>query len=236
MDPISLIAGGISAIPSIYQMVIGNRQAKEGRNILRNLERPEKDVPDAVKTALTLAGQEYADQYMPGEGIMRNRVSASSASAVRAGQEGGNPLAVIGQIQANENKAMQNIGIASAERQRQDLGNYQNMLGVFGKYQDENWMFNKFAPYREKYNEAREMIGAGQQNTFSALDRLAAVGSTFMSTIGGNGVRVNPQATPQSAPPQPSYVASLFNQGINAANSDLSPQIQAMASLLGKQF
>lgn len=48
---------------------------------------------------------------------------------------------------------------------------------------------NKFAPYSMQYNEAREQVGAGQQNLFSALDRLASVGSTFLSSyVGGNGI------------------------------------------------
>ena len=224
-----ILSAAVSAIPSIFQGSVASKQMREGQELLRGLERPEKSVPTATQQALTLAAAEYADPTMPGENLMRNRVAASSANAISAAQEGGNPLAVIGKIQANQNKANQNIGIASAERQRLDSASYQNMLNVFGKYQDENWHYNKLAPYQEKYNEGREMIGAGQQNMFGALDRLASIGGTFMNTIGGNGIKV----TPTSAP-GPGAVPSMFASGIQAANNDMSPQILAMAQMLGR--
>lgn len=186
---IPAISAAASVIPSLFQAGVAARQMREGRETLRNLKRPEYETPSGFMSAMALSRQAAADPYMPGEAEMRNRAAQAGSNAFANAREVGNPLAVVGQIQANQARAMQNIGIASAEQQIREERNLQDMFGVYAKYQDQEWQMNKFAPYSMQYNEAREQVGASQQNLFSALDRLSAVGSTFLSSyVGGNGI------------------------------------------------
>jgi len=220
---IPAISAGISAIPSIFQAGVAARQMREGRETLRNLKRPEYETPSGFMSAMALSRQAAADPYMPGEAEMRNRAAQAGSNAFANAREAGNPLAVVGQIQANQARAMQNIGIASAEQQIREERNLQDMFGVYAKYQDQEWQMNKFAPYSMQYNEAREQVGAGQQNLFSALDRLSAVGSTFLSSyVGGNGITAG----------RGQAAAAALQSGTETGN----PVIQSAANVMTQGF
>jgi len=227
---IPAITAAVSAIPSIFQAGVAARQMREGRRTLASLERPEYETPSGVMSAMAIARQQAADPYMPGEAEMRNRAAQAGANAFANAREVGNPLAVVGQIQAGQGRAMQNIGIASAEQQVRDERNLQDMYGVYAKYQDQEYQMNKFAPYAQKYNEGREQVGAGQQNLFSALDRISAVGGTFMSAYGGQGVTAgaNPATAAATAMGQDSRAANMMSSGVQAIQSQIPPQFRNM--------
>lgn len=229
---VPILSAALGAIPSIYQGVVGARQLREGRRGLANLERPEYNIPTGIEQSLALAQQQAADPYMPGENIMRNRAAMATANAFRNASQAGNPMAVVGQLQANENRAMQNIGIASAEQQNADMRRLQDMYGIYAKYQDQQWQMNEFAPYAQKYNEFREQVGAGQQNIFGALDRVSAVGATFLNAYAGTGITPQPQSTGAAqaveAQNQNSLISNIFAQGIQGAAMQAAPLISRM--------
>ena len=146
-----------------------------GQRGIDNLERPVYDIPDAAKQSLAISKAAYADPRMPGESVANSRIGQTLSAYLRASRERSNPIGAVAMGVANANRAYNDLATQSAAYQRQDQQNLQQELGTYGQYQDQKWQLNKFAPYMDKYNEYREMLGAGQQNTFGAANGLSSI-------------------------------------------------------------
>lgn len=166
----------LAALPAVMQGVQGIGQMIAGRNKIKDLERPEYEIPAEVKQALAISRANYADPTMPGQQTMYDRNALASANAARASIEGGGGLSSLAGMAAAESQGAQNIGIAGANFQNQQELQYQGQLQNMADYKDQQFQINELAPYTEKYNEGREQIGAGQQNLFGALGSIAKVG------------------------------------------------------------
>lgn len=211
----------MQGIQGISQLISGGKARRESE---RN--RPVYEIPEATKQALALARANYADPFMPGEGRMLDRNSMAAANAARAAIEGGGGLSSIAGIQAAEARGAENIGIASANQQQQDLANFQGQLGNMANYADQEWQMNKYAPWADKYNEAKERIGAGQQNLFGALNSAANIGlgQAMMggkSNVNGTPGMSTPMFNPMTAAHETQHAVNTTNQ-FNGAYDSLS--------------
>jgi hypothetical protein len=174
----AIIAGLASAIPALYKTFSGINQVSKANTGLANLTRPTYNMPEEIARALRMTQQAYADPYMPGQGVMTDRAEQQAANAYAQSKESGNPFAAISQIQANANDQLQNIGVASANYQSQDFNRLLGMLQTVAGYRDTEFQMNKFAPYAEKSQEFRDMLGAGHKNIYGGLDQISgAVGN-----------------------------------------------------------
>lgn len=175
----------IGAIPAVSQGIQGINQINQGKKTLEGLVRPKYEIPSEIKSALTLSRQAYADPRLTGQGQAQNQIDATMANTVQQARDFGNPMQALSTIQANANAATNNLNVEAARQQERDLAGLQDMLGTMGKYQDQAWQMNKFSPYSDKYQEARQQVGAGQQNVYGALDKISSVGLSMLSGAGG---------------------------------------------------
>jgi len=186
MPPIPLLAA--AAIPAIAKGIYGLSQMSKGNNTLRNLERPQYEIPTAANEALGLSRQAYADPRMPGENVMYDRAALGASNALDGAAQMGGGIGSVAAILAQQNAQNQNIGIASANYQNAARQDYANALGQYANYQDAAWQMNKFAPYADKYAEARQQVGAGAQNAFAGLDAIGGLAAGYLGAKSG----VNP--------------------------------------------
>lgn len=188
--PLALIA----AVPGLIKAGYGISQMVRGNKGLKSLERPEYQIPEEELSRLALAQQSFASGQMPGASAMRDDVNASAANAASFAREGGSPLAALAAIQSRQQQGLRQVGIDNANYRDRQQQNYSAALADMGQQQDKAWQINKFAPYSDKYNEFREMSGAGMQNLFGGLDSLSAIGLDSLSAIGlqAFGNRVKP--------------------------------------------
>jgi len=126
--------------------------------------RPKYEIPDSAKQALGQARLLAYDQSAPGESRKMDAARLSSANAVRAAQEGGNALEAVAGIQGQENRAVQGILADSEMAQRKDMDDYMNLLLQMGGKEDMAFQMNEFAPYADKQNEMRDILGAATEN------------------------------------------------------------------------
>lgn len=201
----------LAAAPAVMQGVQGLAQWIGGKKAQREAEanRPQYEIPDAVSQAMAIARAQAADPFMPGEGRMSDRNSLAAVNAGRAAIEGGAGISAMAGIQAAEMAGAERIGIASAQDQRADMAAYQGQLGQYGGYQDQQWQMNKYAPWADKNNEAKERIGAGTQNMFGALNSLANIGLGQNMLSGGANVTPNVMAADTQSAVQ---ATQRFNQ------------------------
>lgn len=170
-----MVPGILGAIPSIYQFITGLNQTAQGKRDLAALERPQYEIPGAAKQSLAISKAMYADPRMPGQGRAESQIAQTLSNYAKASRETSNPLAGLAMAQANAGRSYNDLATNAAAYQQQDQRNLQQELGQYAQMQDQEWQMNKFAPYMDKYNEAREQIGGGQQNQFGGLNGMSAV-------------------------------------------------------------
>jgi hypothetical protein len=180
MPPLMIAGTALSMLPELYKTFQGIRQINQGKQGLAGLDRPEYSTPEAFKREMALSANAYANGTMPGETTMVDRANQSTANAFAQSTEAGNPFAMLAALSGQNQAAMQNIGVSSAQYQNQLQQQYQQMLGNYANYQDQEWQMNKFAPYKEKQQEYRDIYGAGQQNLYNGLSSLAGMGTRMM--------------------------------------------------------
>ena len=199
MVGLTALAGLLSAAPAIYQGIQGAKQIAQGRIGLARLgDRPQYELPQEVLQMAAMARANVADPYMAGENRMLDQVNQSAANAFAQSKEAGNPLAMLGDINANTNQSTNQIGIQSAQQQMLDQQNLSQQLQNLANYKDQQWQMNTFAPYQQKYSENRDLIGAGNKNLYDALGdaSTAAIQSFIKPAMAQQLLGSNPATIP----------------------------------------
>lgn len=178
--PLPLAAAAISAIPAIFQGVTGLIQRHKAKKGLKELKRPEYEIPPEAKAALALSQQEYGTD-MPGLAMATEQADIAAANAANVARLTPNSMGAIAMIQAQRQAAGRQVQQDNLAYRQMQSQRYQGALGQMADQQDKAWQLNKFAPYSDKYNELREMYGAGTQNIAGALDNLSGIGTMFAS-------------------------------------------------------
>lgn len=178
--PLSILGGLAAAVPGAYQLFQGMKQQGQARRGLRNLQRPEYKTPEEALRAMNIAQNRYADKFMPGQGSYMDRVEQQAANAFAQSSEAGNPFALIANIQGQAANQLRDINTQSMNMQMANEKAYQQALGQIADYRDQEWQINKFAPYRDKYNEFRDMYGAARKNIYGGLDSLSGIATGLL--------------------------------------------------------
>lgn len=157
------------------QVGFGAYQYIKGQAEMNNLKRPTYEIPSEVKANLTKAQlnaleglpeaqkKAYVSQIQQSAGAANNRVSG-----MKAGLEG-----MAGVYQNQINSFQQLLGQdAMAKRQNEQVltQQRQQMAG----YKDKAFEVNQMQPYKQEYNQAQAMMGAGLQNAMGGLQQGAA--------------------------------------------------------------
>lgn len=229
----------IAAIPSVFQAGVGISQMMKGRRTLNSLERPVYEIPGEAQSSLTLSKQAYADPYSTGEIRAQNNIGLAAANAYANARDGGQVGNLAPAIQARQSQGYNALQTQiEADRERR-LSGLQSNLDVMAKYQDQKWQLNEFAPYSDKYNEAREQVGAGEQNLFGGLNGLSSIGQMAMSGMNKSGGTAAPSVSPAVAAPATSaavnqggtnqavfdYIAKMFSQNAQQYGQYVKPPL-----------
>lgn len=154
IDPITAIGLGQAAIGAIGMALD---------------KRPKYQIPAAATQKLALA-QANASGNMGGYDQAIGNVGANAANAAVNARESGNPLAVIGAIQANQNAGTNNIDAQNAQFKIGQQQNLQQAYGEYANYQDQAFQINEFQPYADRQKMFNNMLGAGAKNAIGGID------------------------------------------------------------------
>ena len=217
------IGAVISAIPSIMKAIDGGDQVAQAEKGLSTLSRPEYETPKEIGIAGQLSKAAFADPTMVGQSALQDRIDQQMSNSIGASVEAGNPLANLVALQAQSQRATQDLGIAASQQNEKDRAAYQNMLQVISQYKDREFQMNEFAPYLDKYREYRDVLGAGKKNVHGASDDLSSIGvnmlGTFMNqqTSTGNGSGIDSQGVNTAV--QNYYQTPMPNSNSNGLSS-----------------
>lgn len=132
-------------------------------------KRPKYEIPASAQQALAQARILAADKNMPGEQKALEQVGISAANSVRAAQEGGNVLEAISAIQGQQDRGTQGVLARSEADQQNDQERLMRQLEIMSQHEDMQYQMNEYAPYAEKQQETRDIVGALTQNGANLL-------------------------------------------------------------------
>lgn len=177
---IGAVAGGlISGITGLFQKHKANK-------LLANLHRPQYVIPNEVLQNQKQA-QLNANQGLPSEQYnqgMQNIARQQNSALQRATDRRGGLLAVAGTQQAG-NDASLNLDVANANAR---LKNQNTLYGVNNQvagYRDKAFQINQMQPYQQDRSYAMGLLGAGNQNLVSGIDKVAS-GALMAGGRGGS--------------------------------------------------
>jgi len=158
MDPMTMMA--------LAQGAMGLTQAIGGA--FSSAKRPEYKMPEAVRQSLALAKVNVANPYSPGYSQAKAESDLTMANQLSAAQQQGNPMEAIQTIAAGQQKANRDLQMYNEQDQKTDISNFQGELGKVAQAQDLMFQMNEFAPYQDKSQQSKNMIGGGIENIFAA--------------------------------------------------------------------
>lgn len=177
------LGASLPFIGGFFQAANARDQIEEGermRNeILANRAAGKYDysTPGEVVQSLALAKNAYLNPNMPGMGIAKNDLSASTSQQVGLSNTyGRSPSDIIAGITgagANQNRSLNELNVASENFRIGNRDKYMGQLGQMGEYKDKEWAYNIYMPMMQDRQYAESMIGAGNKNLYNSQQRLS---------------------------------------------------------------
>lgn len=130
-------------------------------------------MPEAVRQSLALAKMNVANPYSPGYSQAKAEADLTAANQLNAAQQQGNPMEAIQTIAGAQQKANRDLQMYNEQDQKSDVSNLQGELAKVAQAQDLMFQMNEFAPYQDKSQQSKNMIGGGLENLFGAGGQLA---------------------------------------------------------------
>lgn len=193
MDPITIgLMLGTSVLKGGFDYFSRKRQANKQERLAKELEakytRPQMPtaeylIPKEYTENRDLALSQYYDTLIPGQSAIENNIQGATATgtaaAMRSGASSADILSVISGLNTMEQNRYQELGIAGAEMQRQDMGMLmdanQNLAGARDrKFQIDldqrlrKWQWEEADPYMQAMQSAARLRDASNMNSFQA--------------------------------------------------------------------
>lgn len=181
------IAAAVNAGVGLGKAVFGGIQAIKGRNQLNSLMNnyPTQTMSQGYQDAFKIY-QNMANSNLPGYDIMKGQIDQSGAQTQqnleRGAMSSNQLMSGVLSSQDKELKAIQNLGLMSAQWKSQQQGQLAQQSNTMGQQQNELWQQNVGNKWGIQANMANERLGAGAQNLFSGLQGMSNSLSNYAGT------------------------------------------------------
>ena len=174
----AVAASAISAGVGIYQTQKGKKLAEQAG------ERPEFEIPGAVKSALGTS-QLKSLQGIPGavKSEMLQEMDRSRMASLKQVNERRGGLGVVSQLDQNQQDSIRKMGIMDIQQREKNVQGLQDMRMKMAGYQEKQ-QADTLAAWGQESQAAAAMQGAGMQNIAGAVTSL---GMAAASRTGGGG-------------------------------------------------
>lgn len=167
------------------------------QEILRNQKQAELNAQEGMPS------QQYNNAM---KNIQRSQTNALSGALDRR-----SALMALPRLQQQANDAYGNLDSQDAQMRRQNQQTLYNVGNTTAQYRDKQWNNNELQPWQRKYSYAQQLMGAGNQNFTSGLDKLVGgVGQALypngINIKGTGGKRRTNSSTAESYVPDGVYM------------------------------
>lgn len=169
----------LAAIAAIAKTGYGIHQTIKGKKMMEDANRPTYEMPQSEQDALDLLIQELGrEDGIESRALDQSNLAASNA--IQAASEGGNVMETISAIQANQQATILN-SLARGEQERaRRVGALIGQQNRISQYKDREFEYNKMSPYLDKFQEGRDIYGAGVKNAWGGFSEAANIGDYMM--------------------------------------------------------
>lgn len=196
---IANVAGGL------LSGITGYFQRRKAKKELAKLQRPEYTIPNEVLQNQRMA-QAAANEGLPSQqynqamqNIQQQQNRALSAASSRRGA-----LMALPGLQQQANDQLLNLDVKDAQAR---MANQQQLYGINSQvagYRDKAFNINKMQPYQDNLSYYRSLLGAGNQNLVSGIDKAASGAGLLIGGSFGGGKKQR-GATTSNEVSQPIY-------------------------------
>lgn len=177
---IANMAGGlIGGITGLFQKSKAKRLLKEAG------EQPLYNIPQEILRNQKMA-ELNAQEGMPSQqynNAMKN-IQRAQTNALSGALDRRSALMALPGIQQRADDAYGNLDAQSAQMRRQNQQTLYNVGNTTAQYRDKAWNTNELQPWQRKYSYAQQLLGAGNQNFTSGLEKFVG-GAGQMAFPGG---------------------------------------------------
>lgn len=190
---LSLGLGAVSAIP---QWITGENQEDRADQLSSRLIRPEMEVPESQKRALTSAEQQAKMTRLPSQSAIEGRIDQTTANKIAMIERiaGGGPTAINAASRAygQQMDAEADLGKAAAEMNLRNQDILRDELGKTAGYEMSAWNWNERLPYEQKATAIEALREASIRNKNAAFKDLTGGLATFFGGMdSGGGSRID---------------------------------------------
>lgn len=183
------VGTGIGAVAGgLLSGITGLIQKHKANALLSQTKRPTYSIPNEVLQNQKQA-ELNANTGLPSEQYqqaMKNINRQQNQALQRATDRRGGLLAVAGTQQAGNDAALK-LDVANAQAR---LNNQRTLYGVNNQvaaYRDKAFNINELQPYQQQYNYAMGLLGSGNQNLMSGIDKFSAGAGRLLTGSSGVG-------------------------------------------------
>jgi hypothetical protein len=219
----SLLGGGNSPGQGIANIagglisgITGLSQKRKARKLLREAgDQPLMQMPEEITRNQKMA-EITAEQGLPSQqynNAMKN-IQRTQASLLSGASDRRSALMALPKLQQQSNDATSNLDAQDAMMKLNNQKTLYSVGNTTAAYKDKLYQNNQLQPWLRKYNYANQLLGAGNQNFTSGLDKL--IGGIGQFTY-GNNFSSNKRMTTSTNTNDPSYYGG-YNANSNYSN------------------
>lgn len=167
-----------AAIPELFKIVKGIQYGTDSAGYAAT-KRPPYEIPQAMKDYLAQAKFRAATSGLPGEGRIKARMGAQTASSQRAiqqsGQSAASQLQALAALDQSSKNQIAELGVQSARQKERDLGQLYSAEQAMAGEQRRQWEWDKRGPYENAMATAARLQKASTGAIFTGLEGLSGI-------------------------------------------------------------
>jgi len=180
--------GGIANIAGgLVSGITGFFQKRKANKMLKSLQRPNYAIPEEITRSQKMA-EMAAQEGLPSAQYAKamQNIQRQQSNALAGATDRRSALMALPKIQQAANDAALNLDSADAQARMQNQRTLYGVSNTTAGYKNKQFEINKMQPYQEKYQYAQSLLGAGNQNLSSGIDKFLG-GAGTLAFGGGTG-------------------------------------------------
>jgi len=204
------MVGIVALLPALISAIGGISQLSQSKKY-SDSEKPDYKISAESQRRLANAERMAGERNLPGQSLIEDKIKEATAAGLfnlkQMGQSGGQIIEGLTRLIKGERDTMADVGIAAAENYNKNQSMLRNELGVMSAEKEKEWQYDKYMPYLQSQQTARELESAGTQNIMSAVNVAASsytqekMWGDYMKMLEGQNIQATPPTTPTTPPP-----------------------------------
>lgn len=181
--PLALLGLGMGAASALPQWLTGLTQGNTADQLAKDLVRPDFDIPDSAKRALTSAEEQASRNELPGAATIRGQLDQTTANTLatieRLSMDPVMSINSASRAYGNQLEKETDLGIESARMKLRNQDVLRNELGNMADWENQKWMWDERLPYEQRAKAIESLREGSIRNKNAAWKDFIGSGINF---------------------------------------------------------